>query len=140
MKTGFGGESYLTRKESVCINGTCWFPCVKAYCSFLTTKNVYFKNQKLIIIKMNKASNKQALSSLDRGVDVPQTSFLCTFVGCLATAMLRHVGPPSSQTMGGPGTCGSMACADDTDSICQCPDTESLNHVPLSFVGKNKPR
>lgn len=62
----------MTRKGSVCVNGTFWFPCVKAYCSFLTAKKkVYFKNQKLIIIKMNKGSNKQALSVLIRGVDVP---------------------------------------------------------------------
>lgn len=96
----------------------------------LQQKNVYFKNQKLIIIKMNKASNKQALSLLVRGVDVPPSLpvHLCE-VPCYCHA--PTCGPRPLRT-----TDASMACADDTDSIYQCPDTESLNHVPPSFVGK----
>lgn len=50
---------------------------------------------------MNKASNKQALSLLVRGIDVPQTSFPCTFVGwVLRDCHVPAVGPPSSQSHG----------------------------------------
>lgn len=79
---------------------------------------------------MNKASNKQALSLLVRGVDVPPslTVHLCEVPRyCHAPTC----GPRPLRT-----TDGSMACADDADSIYQCPDAESLNRVPLPLVGK----
>lgn len=72
---------------------------------------------------MNKASNKQALSLLIRDVDAPP--FLPAHLCEVPATAMPHMWAPSSQNHG-----------DNTDSIYQCPDTESLNCVLLSFVGK----